>query len=130
MIPTAKIMSEMVAPFTVLGQLTGEQYKIRFSHLWVGMTTRHADTIDCKFLVNGRGVIVGLAHLGFVDFQERAGRPLNDQEAAHIAALFLKQYFEDDHTLPSQPLDVPREEVLRLADKLGLPAAPAPNSSP
>lgn len=122
MIPKAQIMSEMVEPFTVKGRLTGDEYKIIFSHLYVGMTTRHADTIDCKFLVNGRGVIVGLAHLGFVDFQERIGRSLHDREAAHIAALFLKQFFEEDHTIPSQPLHVPRELLRKLAAKLGLPA--------
>ena len=121
MIPKAQIMSEMVEPFTVKGRLTGDNYKIIFSHLYVGMTTRHADTIDCKFLVNGRGVIVGLAHLGFVDFQEKMGRSLQDREAAHIAALFIKQYFEEDHAIPKQPLHVPRELVLQLAAKLGLP---------
>ncbi len=62
----------------VRGRLTGEKYKVHFFHLWVGMTTRHADTIDCKFLVNGRSVVIGLAHLGFVKFKQRTGRSLTD----------------------------------------------------
>ena len=119
-IPKARVMSEMVEPFTVKGKLTGEEYKIYFSHLWVGMTTRHADTIDCKFLVNGRGVIIGLDHNGFVAFERRAGRTLTDPEAAHIAALFIRDYFEDDHSLPRGPLDVPADRVLALATQLGL----------
>jgi len=118
-IPRAQIMSELVAPFTVTGQLTNAEYKIRFSHLWVGMTTRHADTIDCKFLVNGHSVIVGLAHKGFVEFRQRANRSLQDKEAAQIAALFLGTYCENDHTLPTRPLSVSREEVLRIAQQLG-----------
>jgi hypothetical protein len=59
-IPRAKVMHELVAPFTVQARLTGEEYKVRFSHLWGAIATRHSDTIDCKFLVNGRGVIVAV----------------------------------------------------------------------
>ena len=120
MILPAKVMSELVEPFVVRGRLTGEKYKVHFSHLWVGMTTRHADTIDCKFLVNGRSVVIGLAHLGFVEFKQRTGRSLTDAEAAAVAAAFLREFLAGDHTLPSQPLPVPPEELLRLAEQLGL----------
>ncbi len=113
-------MSDLVEPFTVTGRITGEEYKIIFSHLYVGMTTRHADTIDCKFLVNGQSVIVGLAHPGFVEFEKRKGRTLHDREAARLAAQFLLQYFEQDHSLPSQPLHVSRDELLGLAFQSGL----------
>lgn len=120
MIPPAKVMSELVEPFVVRGRLTGEEYKVHFSHLWVGMTTRHADAIDCKFLVNGRSVVVGLAHLGFVDFKQRAGCSLTDQEVAAIAAAFLREFLASEHELPTQPLPVTREELLGLAGQLGL----------
>lgn len=123
MIQRAQVMSEMVAPFEVRGRLTGERYKVHFSHLWVGMTTRHADTIDCKFLVNGHTAIVGLAHLGFVDFRERAGRSMSDKEAATIAATYLKEFLADDRELPSQPVVVSRQDVLRIAHQLGLVTA-------
>ncbi len=120
MILPAKVMSELVAPFVVRGRLTGEKYKAHFSHLSVGMTTRHADTIDCKFLVNGRSVVIGLAHLGFVEFKQRAGRSLTDAEAAALAAAFLREFRAGDHELPSQPLAVSGEELLRLAEQFGL----------
>lgn len=120
MIPKARMMSEMVAPFTVRARFTGEEYKVRFSHLWAAIATRHSDTIDCKFLVNGRGVIVALAHLGFVDFRQRAGRSLSDEEAAQVAATYLRESLEAERDTDRTTLSVPREEVVRLAGRLGL----------
>lgn len=118
--PNAMVMPEMVEPFTVRARLTREEYRVRFSHLWSAIATRHSDTIDCKFFVNGRGVVVALAHPAFVEFRQRAGRSLSDQEAAQIAAAYLRESLEaerdTDHTL----LSVPGEDVLRLAGKLGL----------
>lgn len=118
-IPKARMMSELVEPFTVRSRLTREDYTVRFSHLWSAVATRHSDTIDCKFLVNGRSVVVALAHLGFVDFREHAGRSLSDEEAARIAAAYLRQCLEADRDTDRSPQFVPREEVLRLAQSLG-----------
>ena len=120
MIPKALVMSDMVEPFTVTGRITGETFKVYFSHLWIGMTTRHADTIDCKFLVNGRGIVIGLDHKAFVRFQEKTGRALIDQESAHIATLFLRDFLEQEFTLPARPVDVPADKVIALATRLGL----------
>ncbi|MBI2956498.1 MAG: hypothetical protein HYY26_04205 [Acidobacteria bacterium] len=119
-IPPAKVMSEMVAPFTVRGRLTGEEFKVRFSHLWAAIATRHSDTMDCKFLVNGRGVIVALPHPGFVEFRRRAGRSLHDPEAAQIAAACLREYLEADNDPTIKTLAVSLEDMLRQANQLGL----------
>lgn len=116
----AKVMSELVPPFTVRARLTREEYTVRFSHLWSAIATRHSDTLDCKFLVNGRSVIVALAHPGFVDFREGAGRSLTDQEAAEIAAAYLREALEADRDSDSPLRFVSREEVLRLARQVGL----------
>jgi len=118
-IPPAKVMSEMVAPFTVRARLTGEEYSVLFSHLWSAVATRHSDTMDAKFLVNGRGLIVALPHPAFVDFKRRAGRSLLDQEAAQIAAACLREYLEADNDPNVAYLTVPHEDVLRVARQLG-----------
>jgi len=118
-IPPAKVMSEMVAPFTVRGRLTGEEWSVRFSHLWSAVATRHSDTMDAKFLVNGRGLIVALPHPAFVDFKRRAGRSLLDQEAAQIAAACLREYLEADNDSSVAYLTIPHEDVLRVARQLG-----------
>jgi len=118
-IPPAKVMSEMVAPFTVRARLTGEEYQIRFSHLWSAIATRHSDTMDCKFLVNGRGLIVALPHLALVEFRQRAGRSLFDPEVAQIAAACLREYLEADNDPHVSTLTVAPADVLRQAASLG-----------
>lgn len=109
-------MSEFVAAFVVSSKLTDQTYHCRFSHLWNGVATRHSDTIDCKFLVDGRSVVVGLAHTAFVDFCARSGRNLTDREASLIAAEYLRGRLEqeEEHTL----YDVSCAEVLQLIDRL------------
>ncbi|MBI4466585.1 MAG: hypothetical protein HY656_04050 [Acidobacteria bacterium] len=119
-IPRVRVMSELVEPFTVRSRLTQEDYTVRFSHLWSAIATRHSDTLDCKFLVNGRGVVVALAHPGVVEFREGAGRSLSDAEAAQIAAAYLRDCLEADRDTDRTTLAVSAEEVLRLAEKLGL----------
>lgn len=119
-LPRAKVMSELVEPFTVRARLTGEDYSVRFSHLFSAVATRHSDTIDCKFLVNGRGVVVALAHPAFVEFRRRGGRSLSDEETARLAAAYLRECLEADRDTERTLLTVPAEELLRLAEKLGL----------
>lgn len=115
----ARVMSEMVEPFEVRTRLTGETYRVRFSHLWVAISLRHSDTVDCKFLVNGRGVIVALAHPGYVAFRERTGQHLSDPEAAQLAAAYLRDALEDDRVGDRTILYLPPEEVLAWAERLG-----------
>src|SRR5271154_6692687 len=84
-------MSEFIGAFDVPSKVTDFVYHCRFSHCWNGITTRHSDTMDCKFLVDGKGVVLGLAHPGFVEFRGRAGRNLSDREASYLAAEYLRE---------------------------------------
>jgi hypothetical protein len=74
--------------------------------------------MDCKFFVDGKGVVLGLAHPGFVEFRTRSGRNLTDREASYIAAEYLRERLEqeDDHAL----YDVSASDVLRIIEKLGI----------
>ena len=111
-------MSDFVGPFDVRSKLTDQVYRCRFSHLWNGVATRHSDTIDCKFFVDGRSVVVGLAHPAFVNFRARTGRDLTDREASFVAAEYLRERLEqeDEHEL----YDVAVGDVLRLIEKLDI----------
>lgn len=117
-IPNAGAMNEFVGAFEVHSKLTDQNYQVRFSHMWNGIATRHADTIDCKYFVDGRTVVIGLAHTAFVVFRDRTGRDLTDREASYIAGEYLSERLqqEEEHTL----YDVPHEEVLRLIEKLAI----------
>ena len=111
-------MSEFIGPFDVPSKVTDFVYHCRFSHCWNAIATRHSDTMDCKFFVDGQGVILGLAHTGFVTFREKAGRNLTDREASYIGAEYLRERLEqeDEHAL----YDVSARDVLRIIEKLGI----------
>ncbi len=117
-IPNVGAMNEYVGAFEVRSNLTDQTYQCRFSHMWNGIATRHSDTIDCKYFVNGRSVVIGLAHTAFVEFRERTGRDLSDREASYIAGEFLGERLaqEDEHAL----YDVSHADVLRLVEQLGI----------
>jgi hypothetical protein len=111
-------MKEFVGAFDVTSKLTGHVYECRFSYLWNGIATRHSDTIDTKFFVDGEVVMVGLAHTAFVKFRERSGRDLTDREASFIAADYLRERLEEEDVRPVY--DVTHEDVLRLIEQVGI----------
>src|SRR5438874_11486930 len=111
-------MSQFIGAFEVTSKLSGETYQCRFSHMWNGIATRHADTIDTKFFVDGQAHVVGLAHPAFVKFRAKAGRDLTDREASFVAAEYLRERLEDDDLRPLY--DVPESEVLRLINQIGI----------
>jgi hypothetical protein len=117
-IPNAGAMSEFIGAFDVASKVTDYGYKCRFSHCWNATATRHSDTMDCKFIVDGKGVILGLAHPAFVEFRERTGRGLTDREASFVAAEYLRERLEqeDEHSL----YDVSAADVTRIIEKLGI----------
>lgn len=117
-IPNDGAMSDFVGPFEVVSPLTGQNYQVRFSHLWNGIATRHSDTVDTKFLVDGRATIVGLAHPGFVEFRARARRDLTDREASFLAAEYLRERLEQEDERPLY--DVSAGEMARLIEKIGI----------
>jgi hypothetical protein len=117
-LPNLGKMSDFVGAFEVRSRLTGHTYQVRFSHLWNAISTRHSDTVDTKFFVDGRGVIVGLAHTALVEFRTRAGRNLSDRELSFVAAEYLRERLEEEDERPLY--DVPHSEVLRLVELVGI----------
>jgi len=111
-------MSQFIGAFEVASKLSGQTYQCRFSHMWNGIATRHADTIDTKFFVDGQAHVVGLAHTGFVKFRAKAGRDLTDREASFVAAEYLRERLEEDDL--RSLYDVPEAEVLRLINQIGI----------
>ncbi len=111
-------MSQFIGAFEVTSKLTGQTYQCRFSHMWNGIATRHADTIDTKFFVDGAAHVVGLAHTAFVKFREKAGRDLTDREASFVAAEYLRERLEEEDL--RSLYDVPEAEVLRLISRVGI----------
>jgi GTP-sensing pleiotropic transcriptional regulator CodY len=117
-IPNQGAMGDFIKPFEVASKMTDMVYRVRFSHMWNAIATRHADTIDCKFYVDGKGVVLGLIHTAFVEFRDRYKRGLTDRESSFIAAEYLRERLEqeDEHEL----YDVAHKDVMRIVEKLGI----------
>jgi hypothetical protein len=111
-------MSQFVGEFDVTSRLTDRTYHCRFSHLWNGVATRHSDTVDTKFLVDGKGSVVGLSHPGIVQFTSKAGRELSDREASYVAAQYLREQLEQEDERPLY--DVSAADVVRIIGLLGI----------
>jgi hypothetical protein len=117
-IPNLGAMSQFVGEFDVTSRLTDRTYHCRFSHLWNGVATRHSDTVDTKFLVDGKGSIVGLSHPGIVEFTTKAGRNISDREASYVAAQYLREQLEQEDERPLY--DVSAADVVRIISLLGI----------
>lgn len=111
-------MNQFVGAFEVTSKLGGQTYQCRFSHMWNGVATRHSDTIDTKFFVDGGAHVVGLAHTAFVNFREKRGRDLTDREASFVAADYLRERLEEEDERPVY--DVAHDDVLRLINQVGI----------
>ena len=111
-------MSQFVGEFNVTSRLTDRTYHCRFSHLWNGIATRHSDTVDTKFLVDGQGSIVGLAHPGIVQFTTKSGRDISDREASYVAAQYLREQLEQEDERPLY--NVSAADVVRIIELLGI----------
>ena len=111
-------MSQFVGAFEVVSKLTGKVYHCRFSHMWNGIATRHADTIDTKFFLEGDALVVGLSHTAFVKFRARSGRDLSDREASFVAAEYLRERLEEEDE--RKLYDVREDDVTRLIAQVGI----------
>ena len=111
-------MSQFIGAFEVTSKLSGEIYQCRFSHMWNGIATRHADTIDTKFFVDGQAHVVGLAHTAFVKFRAKTERDLTDRQASFVAAEYLRERLGEDDLRPLY--DVPETEVLSLINQVSI----------
>lgn len=115
----------MYEDFSATDPLTQQAFHCEFQCLIVGIATRHSDTVDIKFMVNGQGVWLGLPHPAWGEFKRAAGTTLSDRMAVDLAGLYLKRAIEcglgadDNHWN-----DITVAEVMELARKLNwLPAA-------
>jgi len=111
-------MSQFIGAFEVTSKLSGKTYQCRFSHMWNGIATRHSDTIDVKFYVNGDAHIVGLAHTAFVKFRNKSGRDLTDRESSYVGAEYLRERLDEDDIRPLY--DASCDDVTRVIQQLGI----------
>ena len=100
-------MSYLMTPFEVASKALAGPVRVRFVHLFPAIATRHSDTMDCVFLVDGQHVTVAISCSDLTRLREDERKPLSDQHLVDIAGAFLRRNLE-------QGCD-PREAELRLS---------------
>lgn len=110
-------MSYIVTPFEVSSKALDEPVKCRFVHLFSAIATRHSDTIDCVFRVDGGRVTVSIPCAVLAELRER--KPLSDQQLAEIAAQFLRRTLEKGYDPTLSELFVTEADLRGLARDLG-----------
>jgi hypothetical protein len=80
----------MYEDFTAVDRWTKKPVHCIYQALIVAISTRHADAIDIKFLVDGRPVWIALPHLAWVEYKNRTGKLITDPLAVEIAGHYLK----------------------------------------
>jgi hypothetical protein len=111
-------MSHVIAPFEVASKALAEPAKVLFVQIFSGIATRHSDTMDCIFLVNGEKALVAISCAALTKLREGEGKYLSDQQLAEIAALHLRRTLElgYDAAMAEIPLNEP--ELVALGTKL------------
>ncbi len=112
-------MSYIITPFEVSSKALPGPVNCRFVHLLAGIATRHSDTIDCVFLVEGQKVTVAISCAAIAELREHEERQLSDQQLAEIAALFLRRTLQEGYDPTQAELFVGRAELRALARELG-----------
>ncbi len=110
----------MYEDFTASDPFSGENFHCQYQSVIVGIATRHSDTVDIKFLVNGQSVWLGLPHPAWVEFRRRTGQALSDRMAVDLAGMFLKRQLESGAGAGRNYWnEIRTDEVIGLAGELG-----------
>src|ERR1700722_8437345 len=77
----------------------GRMWKVQFRWLQTGISIRHADTVDVKFLVtpeNGEAIekVIAIPHPGLLKLTSSSGHALTDPFCMRLAAVHLKHMIE------------------------------------
>ncbi len=107
-----------MTPFEVAAKGLEAPVKVHFVHLYSAIATRHSDTMDAVFLVNGQKVTVAISCATLAELQEREPKNLTDQQLADIAALHLRETLERGYDATEAELFLSGEEFRGLAREL------------
>ena len=108
----------MYDDFTTTDRWTGEPVHCIYQALIVAISTRHADAIDIKFLVNGQPVWIALPHPAWGEYNKRTGRMITDPMAVQIAGRHLKTAIETGENGGREMHLLTVEQTLREIDAL------------
>ena len=76
----------------------GRTWQVRFLWQQNGISIRHADTVDAKFVLRdgdySEEKVVALPHPKLLELSQKTGHPLNDAWVLKLSAVHLKRMIE------------------------------------
>ena len=93
----------MYEDFSTTERWTGAAVRCVYQCMVVAIATRHADAVDVKFLVNGRGVWIALALPAWAEHKRQTGNIVTDPMAVEMAGCEMWARFEASVMLPVSP---------------------------
>jgi hypothetical protein len=106
----------MFTDFTTTDRWTKKPVHCLYEALIVAISTRHADAVDIKFLVDGRPVWVALPLPAWVEYKKRTGTLITDALAKEIAGHFIKTGLESGEGVGKEMYSLTIEETLKHLD--------------
>lgn len=110
----------------------GRTWRVWFKWLQTGITLRHADTVDVKFVVeyNGRREekIVALPHPALLALSKTSGHRLTDAWCSRLAAMHLKHMIETGDDIEKRLVTLSTDQM--AACKAQLTPEGAGNTAP
>ena len=94
-----------------------------YQALIVAISTRHADAVDVKFLVDGHELWVALPLPAWDEYKKRSGLVITDALAIDIAGHYLKTALETGEGVGREMYSLTIDETLRHLDAVAAEAA-------
>ena len=113
----------MYKDFRATNRWTKKQVHCLYQALIVAISTRHADAIDVKFLVDGHELWVALPLPAWDEYEKRSGVIITDALAIDIAGHYLKTALETGEGVGREMYSLTVEETLRHLDAIAAEAA-------
>jgi hypothetical protein len=102
----------------------GRLWEVEFRWLQTGISIRHADTVDVKFVVWSAGgtdpepkqeKVIALPHSDLLKLSAKTGHPLTDGWCLKLAAVHLKYMIESGEDLEKTLVTLPPADLHRAA---------------
>jgi hypothetical protein len=120
----------MYENFTAVDHWSKKPVHCLYQALIAAISTRHADAIDIKFLVDGRTVWVALPHPAWVEYRNRTGKTITDPLAVEIAGHYLKSALEAGEGVGREIYALTVEETLKHLEAVVAQPEPEPVGQP
>jgi hypothetical protein len=107
----------------------GRTWRVRFLWQQNGISIRHSDTVDVKFLAGdgeiGEEKVIAMPHPRLLELSRKTAHPLNDAWCMKLAGLHLKRMIETGEDLEKALVTMSLEDMRKAHEALGQARAAA-----